>query len=60
MPRPKKTPSMPLQRPTAPMAKVATIHDWMTQQAQQDLLRIITCGSVDDGTSTLLGRLLGE
>lgn len=60
MPRPKKTPSMPLQRPTAPMAKVATIHDWMTQQAQQDLLRIITCGSVDDGKSTLIGRLLWE
>lgn len=60
MPRPKKTPSIPLQRPTAPMAKVATIHDWMTQQAQQDLLRFITCGSVDDGKSTLIGRLLWE
>jgi bifunctional enzyme CysN/CysC len=42
------------------MAKVATIHDWMTQQAQQDLLRFITCGSVDDGKSTLIGRLLWE
>ncbi len=60
MPRPKKTPSVPLQRSTAPMAKVATIHDWMTQQAQQDLLRFITCGSVDDGKSTLIGRLLWE
>ncbi len=60
MPRLKKIPSAPLQRSTAPMAKVATIHDWMTQQAQQDLLRFITCGSVDDGKSTLIGRLLWE
>lgn len=42
------------------MAKVSNIHDWMTQQAQQDLLRFITCGSVDDGKSTLIGRLLWE
>lgn len=60
MPRPKKIPSVPLQRSTAPIAKAATIHDWMTQQAQQDLLRFITCGSVDDGKSTLIGRLLWE
>ncbi|HAE03297.1 MAG TPA: adenylyl-sulfate kinase, partial [Rhodospirillaceae bacterium] len=25
---------------------------------QKDLLRFITCGSVDDGKSTLIGRLL--
>src|SRR5262245_47008710 len=25
---------------------------------QQDLLRFLTCGSVDDGKSTLIGRLL--
>ena len=30
----------------------------MTQQ--RDLLRFITCGSVDDGKSTLIGRLLHE
>ncbi|MBP9727084.1 MAG: sulfate adenylyltransferase subunit CysN [Gammaproteobacteria bacterium] len=29
-------------------------------QEQQDLLRFITCGSVDDGKSTLIGRLLWE
>ncbi|MCA3368666.1 MAG: sulfate adenylyltransferase subunit CysN [Roseomonas sp.] len=28
--------------------------------AQRDLLRFITCGSVDDGKSTLIGRLLYE
>src|SRR5215813_8063392 len=27
---------------------------------QMDLLRFITCGSVDDGKSTLIGRLLYE
>lgn len=27
-------------------------------QAEKDLLRFITCGSVDDGKSTLIGRLL--
>ncbi len=40
--------------------KAATVHDWMRQQAQQDQLRFITCGSVDDGKSTLIGRLLWE
>jgi bifunctional enzyme CysN/CysC len=58
MERPKKTPSAYKQRTMAP--KAATIHEWMTGQAQQDLLRFITCGSVDDGKSTLIGRLLWE
>lgn len=40
--------------------KVASIEEWMAQQAKQDLLRFITCGSVDDGKSTLIGRLLWE
>lgn len=31
-----------------------------TQQAERDLLRFLTCGSVDDGKSTLIGRLLFE
>ncbi|MEF0944180.1 adenylyl-sulfate kinase [Rhizobium sp. BR 362] len=30
------------------------------QERSRDLLRIITCGSVDDGKSTLIGRLLWE
>jgi len=34
------------------------LQDWISTQAQQDLLRFITCGSVDDGKSTLIGRLL--
>ncbi|MBM3514932.1 MAG: sulfate adenylyltransferase subunit CysN [Alphaproteobacteria bacterium] len=60
MPRPKKATSAPLQQATTPTTKIANIRDWMTQQAQQDLLRFITCGSVDDGKSTLIGRLLWE
>jgi bifunctional enzyme CysN/CysC len=37
-----------------------TIEEFMAQQQKQDLLRFITCGSVDDGKSTLIGRLLWE
>lgn len=40
--------------------KTATLSEWLEQQANQDLLRFITCGSVDDGKSTLIGRLLWE
>jgi bifunctional enzyme CysN/CysC len=54
MGRPKKTIL------AAPLPKAVTIQEWMAQQAQQDLLRFITCGSVDDGKSTLIGRLLWE
>jgi len=31
---------------------------WLAEQEQKSLLRFITCGSVDDGKSTLIGRLL--
>ena len=34
------------------------IHAYLTEQEHKDLLRFITCGSVDDGKSTLIGRLL--
>lgn len=57
MRRPKKTPSQP--RPSPP-ATTTDLNHWLTQQAQQDTLRFITCGSVDDGKSTLIGRLLWE
>jgi len=32
--------------------------DYLLRQSDKDLLRFITCGSVDDGKSTLIGRLL--
>jgi bifunctional enzyme CysN/CysC len=31
---------------------------WLAQQTSKGLLRFMTCGSVDDGKSTLIGRLL--
>ena len=37
-----------------------TIEAFLEQQSKQDLLRFITCGSVDDGKSTLIGRLLWD
>lgn len=43
-----------------PTHKTATVAQWLEQQTGQDLLRFITCGSVDDGKSTLIGRLLWE
>ena len=36
------------------------IHQYLEDQAGLDTLRFITCGSVDDGKSTLIGRLLFE
>ncbi|CAI8927698.1 Bifunctional enzyme CysN/CysC [compost metagenome] len=38
----------------------STIEAYLEQQQGQDLLRFITCGSVDDGKSTLIGRLLWD
>ena len=37
-----------------------SIEAFLARQQQQDLLRFITCGSVDDGKSTLIGRMLWE
>lgn len=37
-----------------------TMEAFLAQEQQQDLLRFITCGSVDDGKSTLIGRLLWD
>ncbi|WP_188149403.1 sulfate adenylyltransferase subunit CysN [Teredinibacter waterburyi] len=36
------------------------IHAYLKQHEEKDLLRFITCGSVDDGKSTLIGRLLHD
>ncbi len=33
---------------------------WLAAQAGRTRLRLIACGSVDDGKSTLIGRLLYE
>ena len=36
----------------------ADIKAYLRQHEEKDLLRLLTCGSVDDGKSTLIGRLL--
>lgn len=36
------------------------INEYLAQHEHKSLLRFITCGSVDDGKSTLIGRLLFE
>jgi bifunctional enzyme CysN/CysC len=36
------------------------VEAYLQSQEKKDLLRFITCGSVDDGKSTLIGRLLYE
>jgi len=38
----------------------ADISAYLARQTSKELLRFITCGSVDDGKSTLIGRLLYE
>jgi len=40
------------------MRSSSAINQYLKEQASLDLLRFITCGSVDDGKSTLMGRML--
>ncbi len=41
-------------------ALIKKVDEYINSQANLDLLRFITCGSVDDGKSTLIGRVLYE
>ncbi|MFC4624660.1 sulfate adenylyltransferase subunit CysN [Daeguia caeni] len=41
-----------------PQGKSARVADFIAEQERKTLLRFLTCGSVDDGKSTLIGRLL--
>nr|HPM12826.1 sulfate adenylyltransferase subunit CysN [Bacteroidales bacterium] len=34
------------------------IQEFLNRDEKKDLLRLLTCGSVDDGKSTLIGRLM--
>ncbi|MGB0834287.1 MAG: sulfate adenylyltransferase subunit CysN [Psychrobium sp.] len=36
------------------------VEGYLTKQQHKSLLRLLTCGSVDDGKSTLIGRLLHD
>ncbi|MGA0419876.1 MAG: sulfate adenylyltransferase subunit CysN [Phycisphaerales bacterium] len=43
---------------TTPIDPAVDIVGYLKQHEHKELLRFITCGSVDDGKSTLIGRLL--
>jgi len=42
------------------MSPTSKIDQFIRQHAQKDILRFSTCGSIDDGKSTLIGRLLHD
>ncbi|TIQ30790.1 MAG: sulfate adenylyltransferase subunit CysN [Mesorhizobium sp.] len=42
------------------LAPTDSIRDYMAAQEKKSLLRFLTCGSVDDGKSTLIGRMLSD
>ncbi|MFB0985102.1 MAG: GTP-binding protein, partial [Phycisphaerales bacterium] len=41
-------------------ANTETIDEYLLRHERKQLLRFLTCGSVDDGKSTLIGRLLHD
>ncbi|HEY2345835.1 MAG TPA: sulfate adenylyltransferase subunit CysN [Xanthomonadaceae bacterium] len=43
-----------------PSTEPVDLHEYLRMHETKDLLRFITCGSVDDGKSTLIGRLLHD
>ncbi|SMQ66021.1 bifunctional enzyme CysN/CysC [Devosia lucknowensis] len=40
------------------LSSQTALDSWLAEQTGKSLLRFMTCGSVDDGKSTLIGRLL--
>ena len=49
---------LPLTRSTNADLSKGDVTHYLEGQSELDLLRFITCGSVDDGKSTLIGRML--
>ncbi|MSR29267.1 MAG: bifunctional sulfate adenylyltransferase subunit 1/adenylylsulfate kinase [Phycisphaerales bacterium] len=45
---------------SAPFSKGQSVSEYLERYESNDLLRFLTCGSVDDGKSTLIGRLLHD
>ena len=41
-----------------PVATHGGVAEYLRAQEKKSMLRFLTCGSVDDGKSTLIGRLL--
>ena len=46
--------------PPPAAAPAIDVHAYLKAEEEKDLLRFVTCGSVDDGKSTLIGRLLHD
>jgi bifunctional enzyme CysN/CysC len=46
--------------PAQAQSPIERVNAYLAEQALLDTLRFITCGSVDDGKSTLIGRVLYE
>ena len=44
----------------APIERKESLAEFLQQDLRKDLLRFTTAGSVDDGKSTLIGRLLHD
>jgi len=40
------------------MSDILNIEEYLKEHEHKDMLRFLTCGSVDDGKSTLIGRML--
>ncbi|MBP6645488.1 MAG: sulfate adenylyltransferase subunit CysN [Burkholderiaceae bacterium] len=60
MARTKSKPAAPVKSAHGEVTPFASLEHFLQEQEKQDMLRFITCGSVDDGKSTLIGRLLWE
>ncbi len=50
------SPSAP--KPAAQASATEILERWLEAHERKELLRFLTCGNVDDGKSTLIGRLL--
>ena len=57
---PRKSTSKKIGTPANGAATIQSLEKFLDHQREIGLLRFITCGSVDDGKSTLIGRLLWE
>ena len=54
----KKTGKVSFSSPSGGMKEGLSIQAFLDQDQKKDLLRLLTAGSVDDGKSTLIGRLM--
>ncbi|MBL9141648.1 MAG: sulfate adenylyltransferase subunit CysN [Phycisphaerae bacterium] len=45
---------------TAPFEQGENVEEYLARYERNELLRFLTCGNVDDGKSTLIGRLLHD